>query len=184
MKKIIIALASAAFMTTVQAATVNWGGAIAYGDADTEMNAGSKAWLLWSSTAFTGAATQLDTSTGTANNGGSIVSTYSITASDIANYAFTSNYTVDGAGVDGFYAILVADGSDLTKASYMDMGSISGTTATSPTSTLLYNVEWDDASAYLSSGGFNTTVGAVPEPTSGLLILLGMAGLALKRKRA
>ncbi|MBR4616199.1 MAG: PEP-CTERM sorting domain-containing protein [Kiritimatiellae bacterium] len=25
---------------------------------------------------------------------------------------------------------------------------------------------------------------AVPEPTSGLLLLLGMAGLALKRKRA
>ena len=31
-----------------------------------------------------------------------------------------------------------------------------------------------------SSGSF----GAVPEPTSGLLVLLGMAGLALKRKRA
>lgn len=28
------------------------------------------------------------------------------------------------------------------------------------------------------------TMGAVPEPTSGLLMLLGMAGLALKRKRA
>lgn len=26
--------------------------------------------------------------------------------------------------------------------------------------------------------------GAVPEPTSGLLMLLGMAGLALRRKRA
>ena len=31
-----------------------------------------------------------------------------------------------------------------------------------------------------SSGSF----GAAPEPTSGLLMLLGMAGLALKRKRA
>ena len=31
-----------------------------------------------------------------------------------------------------------------------------------------------------SSGSF----GAVPEPTSGMLVLLGMAGLALKRKRA
>lgn len=29
-----------------------------------------------------------------------------------------------------------------------------------------------------------TATGAVPEPTSGLLMLLGMAGLALKRKRA
>ena len=31
-----------------------------------------------------------------------------------------------------------------------------------------------------SSGSF----GAVPEPTSGMLVLLGMAGLALKRERA
>ncbi len=29
-----------------------------------------------------------------------------------------------------------------------------------------------------------TNIGAVPEPTSGLLMLLGMAGLALRRKRA
>ena len=29
-----------------------------------------------------------------------------------------------------------------------------------------------------------TVTGAVPEPTSGLLMLLGMAGLALRRRRA
>ena len=29
-----------------------------------------------------------------------------------------------------------------------------------------------------------TTVGAIPEPTSGLLLLLGVAGLALRRRRA
>ena len=32
--------------------------------------------------------------------------------------------------------------------------------------------------------GTSGSFGAVPEPTSGLLVLLGMAGLALKRKRA
>jgi len=31
---------------------------------------------------------------------------------------------------------------------------------------------------------FTTTGTIAPEPTSGLLMLLGMAGLALKRKRA
>ena len=36
-------------------------------------------------------------------------------------------------------------------------------------------------STTFSAGGWYT---AVPEPTSGLLLLLGMAGLALKRKRA
>ena len=38
-----------------------------------------------------------------------------------------------------------------------------------------------DASSGYSAAGWYT---AVPEPTSGLLLLLGMAGLALKRKRA
>lgn len=182
MKKLMIALATVAVAAVTQAASVTWGGAIANGDADTEMSAGSKAWLIWSAEAFSGAATQLNTETGAANNGGTIVSTYGIKASDIDMFSFSSNYSVDGAGVDGYYAILVADGSDLTKASYMDMGSISGTTGTSPTSLLTYNLDWDDETSYLSQGGYNTAV--VPEPTSGLLMLLGFAGLALRRRRA
>ena len=182
MKKLMIALATVAFAAVTQAATVNWGGAIANGDADTEMSAGSKAWLIWSAEAFSGVATKLDTVAGTANNGGSIVSTYNITADDIESYTFSSTYTVTGAGVDGYYAILVADGSDLTKASYMDMGSVSGTSAMSATTELVYNITWDDETAYLSQGGYNTAV--VPEPTSGLLMLLGFAGLALRRRRA
>ena len=39
-----------------------------------------------------------------------------------------------------------------------------------------------NATAFGSAGWYTTE--AVPEPTSGLLMLLGMAGLALKRKRA
>ena len=182
MKKLMIALAAVAFAAVTQAASVTWGGAIANGDADTKMTAGSTAWLLWSAEVFSGAATKLDTAAGTADNGGSIVSTYDITSADITAYAFTANYTVSAGDVNGYYAILVADGSDLTKASYMDMGSISGTTATSPTSTLTFNLDWDDETAYLSQGGYNTAV--VPEPTSGILMLLGMAGLALRRRRA
>ena len=48
---------------------------------------------------------------------------------------------------------------------------------------------WSDESANVfkgatSFGGAGWYTGAVPEPTSGLLLLLGMAGLALRRKRA
>ena len=41
-----------------------------------------------------------------------------------------------------------------------------------------------DASKGYSAAGWYSSAAAVPEPTSGLLMLLGMAGLALRRKRA
>ena len=54
-----------------------------------------------------------------------------------------------------------------------------------------YEVAWSASTggSFIANDSFGgasmaTAVGAVPEPTSGLLILLGMAGLALKRKRA
>jgi hypothetical protein len=34
-----------------------------------------------------------------------------------------------------------------------------------------------------ATGAYTATTAAVPEPTSGLLLLLGMAGLALRRKQ-
>ena len=45
------------------------------------------------------------------------------------------------------------------------------------------SVVFDDQTAPAGTFGALTTPGAVPEPTSGLLLLVGVAGLALKRKR-
>ena len=42
---------------------------------------------------------------------------------------------------------------------------------------------WNDEDVTYPSGAFMGSGYAVPEPTSGLLVLLGMAGLALRRKK-
>jgi hypothetical protein len=44
------------------------------------------------------------------------------------------------------------------------------------------NATFADNSAYAGAGWY--AAGAVPEPTSGLLLLIGVAGLALRRKQA
>ncbi len=73
--------------------------------------------------------------------------------------------TIDG--YDGYYTII--NGSSVA-------GVLPGTTPT-------YYADFSNftSSAYTTS---QMSGGAVPEPTSGLLMLLGVAGLALKRKRA
>ena len=47
-----------------------------------------------------------------------------------------------------------------------------------------YSTAFKDAGAGYSTAGWYSQASAVPEPTSGLLMLLGMAGLALRRRRA
>ena len=183
MKKLLIALGTIVVATVVNAATVNWGGTFSTPDLSDTLPAGTQFALLYSTSAFSGAATSVEGFTvgSKADNGGSIVSTYAIDAGDSGNWEFSAIWDNTGKDVNGYYAIMTLnDAGD--KAAYMYLGDVSGTTATSPTQILLYNAGWADDTKSITTGGFNTAV--APEPTSGLLILLGMAGLALKRKRA
>ena len=186
MKKLLIAIGAVVVATSVNAATVMWGGAFSSpDDLDTTLPAGTQFGLLYSTTAFSGTATTVDSFAigGVADNGGTIVSTYAINSEQSTNFEFQTPWDNTGNDVNGYYAILTLNGAG-DKAAYMDMGSITGTTATSPQEYKVYNEGWADLTKSLTTGGYTMTVGAVPEPTSGLLILLGMAGLALKRKRA
>ena len=185
MKKLIIALGAVAIATAVNAATVSWGGTFSTPDLSATLPAGTQFALLYSTTAFSGAATSVEGFTvgSKADNGGSIVSTYAINGEQSDNWEFMAAWDNTGKDVNGYYAVLTLnDAGD--KAAYMYLGDISGTTSTSPQEYLVYNAGWADETKSLTTGCYNTTVGAVPEPTSGLLILLGMAGLALRRRRA
>ena len=185
MKKILIALGAVAIATALNAATVSWGGTFSTPDLSDTLPAGTQFALLYSTSAFSGAATKVDgfTKGATADNGGSIVDVYAINDEQSGNWEFSTAWDNTGKDVNGYYAILSLNSTG-DKAAYMYLGEITGTTAISAQQNMLYNEGWADLNASLTTGGYNTTVGAVPEPTSGLLILLGMAGLALKRKRA
>ena len=186
MKKLMVALAAVAMAAGVQAAAVGWGGATANAAFDSGIAAGSTAYLIFSATAFDpSTATKLDLGTKTTDNGGTVVSTYTTTAGDEAQWAFFATYeSGDLTKINGYYAIMMVDAAgDANKASYMYVGNISGATETSSGLTMTFNNEWKN-NDYLSMNGYAATVVNTPEPTSGLLLLLGMAGLALKRKRA
>ena len=90
----------------------------------------------------------------------------------------TAKITNEGGG-DGYYAVLVLnDAGDM--ASYYAVDAINGTTGASSPTDRTVNMTWS-GSEYLTLGGYTV---AVPEPTSGLLMLVGLAGLALRRRRA
>ena len=93
--------------------------------------------------------------------------------SDLTGYSNGSSFAIvfyDGANYDYVYSVDASGnvGSAFTAATtYTDM---SGQTAF--------------ATQYATGGTGTAGAVNVPEPTSGLLLLLGVAGLALKRKRA
>jgi len=107
-----------------------------------------------------------------------------LTVSDglIATTAFTSDDFATGKATKFFFAIVNDDNIYISAAVQKTSN---GTTPQS----LLYNPASSSAAAlkdindgYSSAGWYGTT--SVPEPTSGLMLLLGVAGLALRRKRA
>lgn len=181
MKKLMIMAVAVTVAAVSQAASIMWGGAISQPDGATELAADTMAYLVYSSSAITGGASFDGTSLKNGSDAtiASTVSTHKISASEAAGWEFMETYAKSGSDVNGFYAVLISDMNTEPKYSIYNLAEISGTTATSPTTSRM--LDWGDG--YLTQGGYTVT-GAVPEPTSGLLLLLGVAGLALKRKRA
>ena len=113
---------------------------------------------------------------GTTDNNGQILSTpgVSFDRTDVAVGATKYYYELVIASDDkGTYAYL----SGLAGTKALDEGKAASFATTSAASTNLRTTD-----AYNTPGWYQ--VASVPEPTSGLLLLLGVAGLALKRKRA
>ena len=113
-------------------------------------------------------------------------SAYSWNASEAGKYTVTAADAVDvtalGLADDKTYNayIVIFDNADLEKANFYVTGVKELTTMTG---TETAQVKFGSQSTPSQAAGAWQAV-AVPEPTSGLLMLVGLAGLALRRRRA
>ena len=187
MKKLIIASIAAVVGLAVNAATVDWQIQVT-GGSTANAYAGYTAYLVnasaWdaatiSAATFTDSSIVLDSAT---FNAGSGKSSKTYTTLDSLNS--TSPRAVDvsalseGSTLKVYYVLLNTNEDPSTYYKWSDT-----LTGRAETGDAVTTANMSIANSTLSAATWTSTA-AVPEPTSGLLLLLGMAGLALKRKRA
>ena len=181
MKKLMVAVAIVCAAVLSQAAALDWQTYGWAGDSDPGMGdwiTGGQAYLvLVTDTATFAVADDLSVT------GGSIVDSAAF-ADGTANGTWTTESLVGGQAYK-FAAILTTEGSSITVPT-------TGLYGVDTNEGNFFDVVWDASTGgtfYPEHDGtyINTAVAGsspIPEPTSGLLMLLGMAGLALRRRRA
>ena len=177
MKKIIIAAIAVGFAAITQAASVNWNsGTIKLPDGATTAGAGAvQSYLFVLSAEDYG---KLTSGADVWNTYGDSLATASKTGTSNAmgNANLTDNTKAYTTGDTAYAAIIytAVDGE----------GNITHYNATYNNWTFTSNSTKSMANTFTSANATGWTAVAVPEPTSGLLMLVGLAGLALRRRRA
>ena len=181
MKKLIVVMCAAMFGLVAQASSVNWSFSWAT-DADGNDLDGATAYLMNVATmSVADAQTALTAKTFDATK-----ALDSATTSNTGNGAEVSKVsTVDLTGSQTFYVVLIDGGNyGITSTITKSMATIGDTVVSfqelsddSGNSTL--PVAWTPGGVSGGGGG-----GGAPEPTSGLLLLVGAGILGLRRKRA
>lgn len=173
----------------LNAATVNWQATKGYlydGESANKVTSGS-AYLMYVTASYTQedlvsafAAAEGDvTATLASMTGSGAMATGAGEIADNARLAGTSTYATTGGATayfvvfnnDKMYVSVTADSvyDAVTAEASVAFASISASS----------KLDFQASDGYSAAGWY-----AVPEPTSGLLLLIGMAGLALRRKRA
>ena len=165
-KLVIIGILMAAGMVA-QAASFKWTGTNIYGSDGTTKFTGTAEMYAYLSTATVDDAVKV---TDVAINAGTIVA---------GPGSSTSGYTYDWSGATvgskyNFYMVITDGGKSFDTSSVLTKAG--SAQATSTTTVAFANMQ------SVTQNASNWT--NVPEPTSALLLVLGVAGLALKRKRA
>ena len=180
MKKILIAAFAVASVACVHAATFQWSstGTIYEKGTDTVALSGFTAYLFDSSAVAQSALLE------GIRGGASITDFTSLSSFSGSTKIDTTGFTVDlanGTMLNTFFAIVVDDDIYISKVAGKAAQSVGTASIAFGNQATASKSAFGDA-AFSSPGWYSTA--AVPEPTSGLLMILGMAGLALRRKRA
>lgn len=177
MKRIFVAAFIAVSVACVQAAAFQWS------STGTIYTKGSDSVVLNGFTAYLFDASVIGQSELLAGiRGGASINDYASLSSfsgdaKVSVTPFTADLK-DGTMLNTYFAIVQDDGMYISKVSGKAAQSVG-------TATIAFGNQATTSKTVLGGGAFSSPGWYnVPEPTSGLLLVLGMAGLALKRKRA
>ena len=158
MKKILVIAAIVVAAVTANAASFKWSAGNIYGSNGTDKYTGDV--TLYAYAAGQDASTAIAVSTVTASATGAIAAT-----------TFNDDRLVGGTTYN-FFFVVEDNGKVFTSIEKV------GVAAATQTTTLTFG-----SMASATQNASNWAAADVPEPTSGLLLLLGVAGLALRRKQ-
>ena len=171
MKRIIIGLCATVLALGAHAAAVNWHFAMTAQDQNYEDLAGTV--TLYFNDALLGTATMENGEASgdyEIDDGGGTIKA----VAEVTNFA-------DGAGTLEYSYVLAALPEDPTAAALVLSDA---NTSIEQAVTKDYTIDTDASVADNGYSPVGPTPPVIPEPTTGLLVLLGIAGLALKRKQA
>ena len=169
MKKLMLGIAAVALAATVQASSFNWSFS-----AGTDYN-GYSVYLTTSAGAFVDLAAIEAALVGTGGDQSGTLAKASPSARNVTATSFVTGSWADGENVD-FYYVIVKD-SDYWVT---DKQSIAAVVTGTPNKNTISQATGTNLLKGTPTGSFS----AAPEPTSAMLMLLGVAGLALRRRRA
>lgn len=184
MKKLLMAMSAVAMAFGLNAATVDWKYKITGAQGTEGYNSGYTVYLVnaaaWdnatiSASTFSDSSVVLDSTTFGNASGRSGAKIYTTVGNASGQRSVVIDALADGSALDVYYIIL---NTGANPNEYLVANS-DVLTGHKDTEEAIIGSNISMTASEVSSGTWT----AVPEPTSGLLMLLGMAGLALRRRR-